>query len=212
MSPANFPATNPEVIRTAIRTRSASLATGMQKLIEDMQKGRITRVDETAFEVGRNLAATPGEVIFQNELIQLIRYTPQTAEVEKTPLLIVPPCINKYYLLDLGTGNSFVEYAVAQGHQVFLISWRSADAETQYLTWDDYLKLGPLKAIDVVREIANVDKIHALGFCVGGTILICAGGVLAARGGCKLVTMTLLTTRSDFADTGEIGLLIDQAA
>jgi poly[(R)-3-hydroxyalkanoate] polymerase subunit PhaC len=150
--------------------------------------------------------------VFQNELIQLIQYTPQTAEVEKTPLLIVPPCINKYYLLDLGAGNSFVEYAVAQGHQVFLISWRSAVAETQYLTWDDYLTLGPLKAIDVVRDIANVDKVHALGFCVGGTILSCAAGVLAARGEDKLVTMTLLTTMIDFADTGEIGLLIDQAS
>jgi polyhydroxyalkanoate synthase subunit PhaC len=210
MSPTNFPATNPEVIRTALRTRSASLADGMRNLIEDIQKGRITRVDETAFEVGRNLAATPGEIVFQNELIQLIQYTPQTAEVERTPLLIVPPCINKYYLLDLGAGNSFVEYAVAQGHQVFLISWRSAVAETQHLTWDDYLTLGPLKAIDVVREIANVDKVHALGFCVGGTILSCAAGVLAARGEDKLVTLTLLTTMIDFADTGEIGLLIDQ--
>ncbi|OKO86368.1 class I poly(R)-hydroxyalkanoic acid synthase [Bradyrhizobium sp. AS23.2] len=212
MSPSNFPATNPDVIRTAIRTRSASLASGMRNLIEDLQKGRITRVDETAFEVGRNLAVTPGTVIFENELIQLIQYTPQTGEVEKTPLLIVPPCINKYYLLDLGAGNSFVEYAVAQGHQVILISWRSAVAETQYLTWDDYLTLGPLKAIDVVRDIANVDKIHALGFCVGGTILSCVAGVLAARGEDKLTTMTLLTTMVDFADTGEIGLLIDQPA
>ena len=211
MSPSNFPATNPEVIRTAIRTRSASLAAGMQNLIEDLQKGRITRVDEAAFEIGRNLAVTPGTVVFENELIQLIQYTPQTAEVEKTPLLIVPPCINKYYLLDLGVGNSFVEYAVAQGHQVFLISWRSAVAETQYLTWDDYLNLGPLKAIDVVRDIADVDQIHALGFCVGGTILSCAAGVLAARGEAKLTTMTLLTTMVDFADTGEIGLLIDHA-
>ena len=126
--------------------------------------------------------------MFENELIQLIQYTPQTAEVEKTPLLIVPPCINKYYLLDLGAGNSFVEYAVAQGHQVFLISWRSAVAETQYLTWDDYLRLGPLKAIDVVRDIAGVDRVHALGFCVGGTILSCAAGVLAARGEDKLAT------------------------
>ena len=212
MSPSNFPATNPEVIRTAIRTRSASLAAGMQNLIEDLQKGRITRVDEAAFEIGRNLAVTPGTVVFENELIQLIQYTPQTTEVEKTPLLIVPPCINKYYLLDLGAGNSFVEYAVAQGHQVFLISWRSAVAETQYLTWDDYLNLGPLKAIDVVRDIADVDQIHALGFCVGGTILSCAAGVLAARGEDKLTTMTLLTTMVDFADTGEIGLLIDHAA
>jgi poly[(R)-3-hydroxyalkanoate] polymerase subunit PhaC len=212
MSPSNFPATNPDVIRTAIQTRSASLAAGMQNLIEDLQKGRITRVDESAFEVGRNLASTPGAVVFENELIQLIQYTPQTAEVEKTPLLIVPPCINKYYLLDLGPGNSFVEYAVARGHQVFLISWRSAVTETQYLTWDDYLNLGPLKAIDVVRDIAGVDRIHALGFCVGGTIMSCAAGVMAARGEEKLATLTLLTTMIDFADTGEIGLLIDQAA
>jgi len=210
MSPSNFPATNPEVIRTAIQTRAMSLAAGMQNLIEDFQKGRITRVDESAFEVGRNLAVTPGTVVFENKLIQLIQYTPQTTEVEKTPLLMVPPCINKYYLLDLGAGNSFVEYAVAQGHQVFLISWRSAVTETQYLTWDDYLKLGPLAAIDVVRDIAKIDRVHALGFCVGGTILSCAASVLAARGEDKLATITLLTTMIDFADTGEIGLLIDQ--
>jgi polyhydroxyalkanoate synthase len=209
MSPTNFPATNPEVIRTAIRTRSGSLVAGMQNLIEDLQKGRITRVDESAFEVGRNLAVTPGSVVFENELIQLIQYTPQTAEVEKTPLLIVPPCINKYYLLDLGAGNSFVEYAVSRGHQVFLISWRSAVAEIQHLAWDDYLNLGVLKSIEVVRDIANVDQIHSLGFCVGGTILSCAAGVLAARGEDKLATITLLTTMIDFADTGEIGLLID---
>jgi len=212
MSPSNFPATNPEVIRAAIQTRSASLVAGMQNLIEDVQKGRITRVDESAFEVGGNLAATPGSVVFQNELIQLIQYTPQTADVEKTPLVIVPPCINKYYLLDLGKGNSFVEYAVAQGHQVFLISWRSAVSEIEKLTWDDYLSLGPLKAIDVVRDIANVDQVHGLGFCVGGTILSCAAGVLAARGENKLATMTLLTTMVDFADTGEIGLLIDETS
>jgi len=209
MSPSNFPATNPEVIRTAIQTRSGSLVAGMQNLIEDLQKGRITRVDESAFEVGRNLAVTPGSVVFENELIQLIQYTPQTADVEKTPLLVVPPCINKYYLLDLGAGNSFVEYAVSRGHQVFLISWRSAVAEIQHLTWDDYLNLGVLKGIEVVRDIANVDRIHALGFCVGGTILSCAAGVLAARGENKLATITLLTTMVDFADTGEIGLLID---
>ena len=210
MSPSNFPATNPEVIRTAIQTRSASLVAGMQNLIEDLQKGRITRVDESAFEVGRNLAITPGSVVFENELIQLIQYTPQTAEVEKTPLLMVPPCINKYYLLDLGAGNSFVEYAVAQGHQVFLISWRSAVPEIQHLTWDDYLNLGVLRSIEIVRDIAKVDQIHTLGFCVGGTLLSCAAGVLAARGENKIASITLLTTMIDFADTGEIGLLIDQ--
>jgi len=212
MSPANFPATNPEVIRKAIETRSASLTDGMKNLIEDIQKGRITRVDESAFEVGRNLAITPGSVVFENELIQLIQYAPQTGEVEKMPLLIVPPCINKYYLLDLGAGNSLVEYAVAQGHQVFLISWRSAVPETGHLTWDDYLEMGPLRAVDVVLDITGAERTHALGFCVGGTILSCAAAVLAARQQDKLATVTLLTTMLDFSDTGEIGLLIDKTS
>jgi len=212
MSPANFPATNPEVIRKAIETRSASLTDGMKNLIDDLQKGRITRVDESAFEVGRNLAITPGSVVFENELIQLIQYAPQTGEVEKTPLLIVPPCINKYYLLDLGAGNSLVEYAVAQGHQVFLISWRSAVPEIGYLTWDDYLEMGPLRAVDVVLDITGAERTHALGFCVGGTILSCAAAVLAGRQQDKLSTVTLLTTMLDFSDTGEIGLLIDKTS
>jgi polyhydroxyalkanoate synthase len=209
MSPSNFPATNPEVIRKAIETRSASLADGMRNLIEDVRKGRITRVDESAFEVGGNLAITPGTVVYENELIQLIQYTPQTGEVEKTPLLIVPPCINKYYLLDLGAGNSLVEYAVAQGHQVFLISWRSAVPETGHLTWDDYLEKGPLQAVDIVLDITGAERAHALGFCVGGTILSCAAAVLAAKQQDRLATVTLLTTMLDFSDTGEIGLLID---
>ena len=212
MSPSNFPATNPEVIRRAIETRSASLTDGMKNLIEDLQKGRITRVDESAFEVGRNLAITPGTVVFENELIQLIQYAPQTGEVEKTPLLFVPPCINKYYLLDLGAGNSLVEYAVAQGQQVFLISWRSAVPETGHLTWDDYLEKGPLRAIDVILDITGAERTHALGFCVGGTIMSCAAAVLAARQQDKLATVTLLTTMLDFSDTGEIGLLIDKAS
>jgi polyhydroxyalkanoate synthase len=155
MSPSNFPATNPEVIRKAIETRSVSLTDGIKNFIDDLQKGRITRVDESAFEVGRNLAITPGSVVFENELIQLIQYTPQTHKVEKTPLLIVPPCINKFYLLDLGVGNSLVEYAVAQEHQVFLVSWRSAVPEISHLTWDDYLEKWPLKAVDVVLDITG---------------------------------------------------------
>ena len=212
MSPSNFPATNPEVIRKAIETRSSSLTEGMKNLIDDLQKGRITRVDESAFEVGRNLAITPGTVVFENELIQLIQYAPQTGVVEKTPLLIVPPCINKYYLLDLGAGNSLVEYAVAQGHQVFLISWRSAVPEMGHLTWDHYLELGPLRAVDVVLDITGAERTHALGFCVGGTILSCAAAVLAAKRKDRLATVTLLTTMLDFSDTGEIGLLIDETS
>ena len=166
----------------------------------------------SAFEVGRNLAITPGSVVFENELIQLIQYAPQTGEVEKIPLLIVPPCINKFYLLDLGAGNSLVEYAVAQGHQVFLISWRSAVPEIGHLTWDDYLEKGPLKAVDVVLDITGAERTNALGFCVGGTILSCAAAVMAARQDRKLATITLLTTMLDFSDTGEIGLLIDDAS
>ncbi len=212
MSPSNFPATNPEVIRKAIDTRSASLADGMKNLIEDIQKGRITRVDESAFEVGRNLAITPGTVVFENELIQLIQYAAHGDQVEKTPLLIVPPCINKYYILDLGAGNSLVEYAVAQGHQVFLISWRSAVPEIGHLTWDNYLEMGPLRAVDIVLDITGAERTHALGFCVGGTILSCAAAVMAAKQQDKLSTVTLLTTMLDFSDTGEIGLLIDQAS
>ena len=212
MSPSNFPATNPEVIRKAIETRSVSLTDGIQNFIDDLQKGRITRVDESAFEVGRNLAITPGSVVFENELIQLIQYTPQTQEVEKTPLLIVPPCINKFYLLDLGVGNSLVEYAVAQEHQVFLVSWRSAVPEMGHLTWDDYLEKGPLKAVEVVLDITGAERTNALGFCVGGTILSCAAAVMAARQDRRLATITLLTTMLDFSDTGEIGLLIDDAS
>ena len=212
MSPSNFPATNPEVIRKAIETRSVSLTDGIQNFIDDLQKGRITRVDEFAFEVGRNLAITPGSVVFENELIQLIQYTPQTHEVEKTPLLIVPPCINKFYLLDLGVGNSLVEYAVAQEHQVFLVSWRSAVPEIGHLTWDDYLEKGPLKAVEVVLDITGAERTNALGFCVGGTILSCAAAVMAARQDRRLATITLLTTMLDFSDTGEIGLLIDDAS
>ena len=212
MSPSNFPATNPEVIRKAIETRSVSLTDGIQNFIDDLQKGRITRVDESAFEVGRNLAITPGSVVFENELIQLIQYTPQTHEVQKTPLLIVPPCINKFYLLDLGVGNSLVEYAVAQEHQVFLVSWRSAVPEIGHLTWDDYLEKGPLKAVDVVLDITGAERTNALGFCVGGTILSCAAAVMAGRQDRRLATITLLTTMLDFSDTGEIGLLIDDAS
>ena len=210
MSPANFPATNPEVIKKAIETRSESIANGMRNLIADIQKGRITRVDESAFEVGKNLAATPGAVVFENELIQLIQYEPATETIERMPLLLVPPCINKFYILDLQPGNSLVEYAVAQGNRVFLISWRSANPDIAQLTWDDYLTSGIFRAMQVIAEITGEPKLHALGFCVGGTMLGSAAAVLAANGDNRIASMTLLTTMLDFVDTGDIGLLIDE--
>jgi polyhydroxyalkanoate synthase len=210
MSPANFPATNPEVIKKAIETRSESIAAGMRNLMEDIQKGRITRVDESAFEVGRDLAVTPGAVVYENELIQLIQYTPTTETIERMPLLMVPPCINKFYILDLQPGNSLVEWAVAQGHRVFLISWRSANPELSHVTWDDYLEKGIFKAMEVVGEITGEPKLHMLGFCVGGTQLGSAAGVLAARGDTRINSLTFLTTMLDFRETGDIGLLIDE--
>ena len=210
MSPSNFPATNPEVIRTAIETRCESLTAGMRNLIEDLSKGRISQTDETAFEVGGNLATTEGSVVFENELIQVIQYKPRTEEVDATPLLIVPPCINKFYVLDLAPSNSFVRYALEQGRQVFLISWRNPGPELGHLTWDDYLELGVLQAIDVVTEIAGAERTHALGFCVGGTLLGCTAGVMAGRGDKRLASLTLLTTMLDFSDTGEISIMVDE--
>jgi polyhydroxyalkanoate synthase len=182
----------------------------MRNLIADIQKGRITRVDESAFEVGKNLAATPGAVVFENELIQLIQYEPATETIERMPLLLVPPCINKFYILDLQPGNSLVEYAVAQGNRVFLISWRSANPDIAQLTWDDYLTSGIFRAMQVIAEITGEPKLHALGFCVGGTMLGSAAAVLAANGDNRIASITLLTTMLDFVDTGDIGLLIDE--
>jgi polyhydroxyalkanoate synthase len=166
--------------------------------------------DDSAFEVGRNLATTQGAVVFENELIQLIQYSPLTDKVAKRPLVIVPPCINKFYILDLQAENSFVRYAVEQGNTVFLVSWRNAKAEQGNFGWNDYLEQGPITALSVAREICKVDQVNALGFCVGGTILSSSLAVLAARGEDWVSSLTLLTTLLDFSDTGEIGLFIDE--
>jgi polyhydroxyalkanoate synthase len=208
IAPSNFLATNPDALQLALETGGASIVQGVSNLIADAQRGRIAMTDETAFEVGRNLATTPGSVVFRNELIELIQYAPTTPTVFRRPLLIVPPCINKYYILDLTAENSFVRYAVAQGHTVFMISWRNIPAELGNLTWDDYLERGALAAIDVVRQIASSKTINALGFCVGGTLLACALAVLAARRTPRVASATLLTTMLDFADPGDIGVYI----
>src|SRR6476660_1672733 len=210
LSPANNLATNPEAMQLALETGGASLAEGIQLFTQDLARGRISMTDDTAFEVGKNVCTTPGNVVFQNELIQLIQYTPTTNQVYERPLVIVPPCINKYYILDLQPANSFVGHAVEQGHTVFLVSWRNAGAGQESLTWDDYLESGVLKAIDVALQISGADLANTLGFCVGGTLLASAVAILAARGQQKAASMTLLTTLLDFTDTGEIGLLIDK--
>ena len=208
LSPANMLATNPEAVQLALESGGKSLVEGMRLYTEDLARGRIAMTDESAFEVGVNVATTPGTVVLQNELMQLIQYTPTTPRVYKRPLVIVPPSINKYYILDLQPANSFVAHAVAEGHQVFLVSWRNMGAEQGELTWDDYLEHGVLAAIDAALAITKADKANTLGFCIGGTLLASALAARAARGEHNAASMTLLTSMLDFSDTGDIGLLV----
>ncbi len=211
MSPANFLATNPEVQQKLIETKGESLMKGISHMIEDLQKGHISQSDESAFEVGRNVANTEGAVVFENAFFQLIQYKPLTKNVFERPLLLVPPCINKYYILDLQPENSLVRYAVSEGHTVFLVSWRNPDASLANATWDDYIEQGAIEAINVVRDISKQEQINALGFCVGGTILSTALALLYARGEKPVSSVTLLTTLLDFSETGVIDVFIDEA-
>ncbi|RZA29878.1 MAG: class I poly(R)-hydroxyalkanoic acid synthase, partial [Proteobacteria bacterium] len=174
MSPSNFLVTNPEAQKKLVESKGESLAKGIALMLADMGKGRISQTDETAFNVGGNVATTEGAVVFENELFQLIQYKPLTKTVYERPLLLVPPCINKFYIMDLQPANSLVRYAVEQGHTVFLVSWVNPDASLKDATWDDYIQNGAIKAIEIVREIGGRDQINALGFCVGGTILATA--------------------------------------
>ena len=211
MSPANFAATNPEALKLALETGGESLAQGIRLLLEDVHKGRISTTDESVFEVGKNLAVTEGAVIFENELIQLIQYKPVTSTVFKRPLVMFPPCINKYYILDLQPENSLVRYAVEQGHPVFMVSWRNITEELGHLTWDDYIEKGVLKALEVASAINAAEKVNALGFCVGGTMLGAALAVMAAKGENRVESATFLASMLDFSDTGDIGLFIDES-
>ena len=210
LAPSNYAATNPEVVQTALETGGESIRLGIQNLLDDLDKGRISMTDDAAFEVGRNLANTPGAVVFENDIFQLIQYSPLTDKVAQRPLLIVPPCINKYYILDLQAKNSFVRYAVEQGNTVFLISWRNVTAEQGNLTWNDYVEDGVLKAIAVAQAICKIKQINILGFCVGGTLLTSALAVARGRGADPVKSLTLLTTFLDFSDPGEIGMFVDE--
>jgi polyhydroxyalkanoate synthase subunit PhaC len=209
-SPSNFFLTNPEAMQLAVETGGQSVAQGMRLFLEDLAKGRISNTDEGAFTVGVNLATTPGEVIYENDLIQLIQYSPSTEHVHARPLVIIPPCINKFYILDLQPDNSLVRYALEQGHTVFLVSWRNITAELGHLTWEDYLRQGVMRAIDVALDVGQVDKVNTLGFCVGGTLLASAIAVMKEQGQEKVASMTLLTTMLDYSDTGEIGALVSE--
>jgi polyhydroxyalkanoate synthase len=210
MSPANFLATNPEAQAKLIETKGESLTKGLQNMLEDMRKGRISQTDEAAFEVGKNVGTTPGEVVYENDLFQLIQYSPTTPTVHAVPLLMIPPCINKFYILDLQPENSVVRYTVEQGNTVFMVSWRNPDQSMANLGWDDYVERGAIEALKVTREITGQDKVHVFGFCVGGTIAATALAVLAARGQQPAASLSLLTTLLDFSDTGVLEVFIDE--
>jgi polyhydroxyalkanoate synthase subunit PhaC len=210
MSPANFLATNPEAQQKMIETKGESLTKGLQNMLADLQKGRISQSDESAFEVGRNVGITPGTVVFENHLFQLIQYTPRTPTVHEVPLLMVPPCINKYYILDLQPENSLVRYLVEQGNTVFMLSWRNPDQSLAGTTWDDYVEQGAIRALDATRAITGQDKVNVFGFCVGGTIAATALAVLAARGQKPAASLSLFTTLLDFSDTGVLDVFVDE--
>jgi len=213
-SPSNYLAFNAEAQKKAIDTQGESIAKGIQNLMHDVQQGHMSMTDESAFEVGRNVGSTEGAVVFENDLFQLLEYKPLTAKVYERPLLLVPPCINKFYILDLQPTNSLIRYAVEQGHRVFVVSWRNPDSSMAQYTWDQYIEDAVIKAIHVTQEITGQDKaggkIDTLGFCVGGTILSTALAVLAARGEQPAASVTLLTTLLDFTDTGVLDIFIDE--
>ena len=210
-APSNYLAFNAEAQQKAIETKGESLALGLKNMLNDVRQGHMSMTDESLFEVGRNVATTEGAVVFENDLFQLIEYKPLTSKIHERPFLLVPPCINKFYILDLQPENSLIRYAVSQGHRTFVVSWRNPDHTLSGKTWDDYIEDAAIKAIHTVQDITGAPQINALGFCVGGTILTTALAVLAARGEQPVSSATLLTTLVDFSDTGILDVFIDEA-
>jgi polyhydroxyalkanoate synthase len=208
LAPSNSPWTNPEALRLAVRSGGASLESGLRNLAADLALGRVSMSAPDAFRVGRDVAITDGAVVHESDVAQLIQYTPRTALVHARPLLIVPPFINKYYILDLQPHNSFVRYALDQGLQVFLVSWRNAGPGQARCTWDDYVQQGVLDPLDIVLEVTGARSLNALGFCVGGTLLATALAVMQRPS--RVSSLTLLASLLDFSDVGEIGVYVDR--
>jgi len=215
LSPTNFALTNPEVLRETAEKKGENLVRGMENLMADMKRGNgrpsIRQTDMTAFEVGRNVATTPGKVVFQNDLIQLIQYTPTTAQVFARPLLIMPPWINKFYILDLQPENSFVRWALDSGYSVFLISWVNPDARLKDKGFDDYMTEGPLAALDAIEQATAAREVTAIGYCIGGTLLAATLAWMAAKGDHRIKAATFFAAQVDFTDAGELRVFTDEA-
>jgi polyhydroxyalkanoate synthase len=214
MSPTNFAITNPEVLRETAKTRGQNLVEGLSNLLNDLEKGkgrlRIKHVDDDAFELGENIAKSPGKVVFQNDLLQLIQFSPSTKKVRKTPLLIVPPWINKYYILDLREKNSFIKWAVDQGNTVFVVSWVNPDEKLAEKTFEDYMLEGPLTAIGAVCDAAGSNQVNIIGYCIGGTLTATTLAYMAEKGDDRVASATFFTTLVDFEEPGELGVFIDE--
>ncbi|HYR37149.1 MAG TPA: class I poly(R)-hydroxyalkanoic acid synthase [Burkholderiales bacterium] len=215
LAPSNFLMTNPQVLRETLSSGGQNLVRGLNNLLADIEKGggqlRISMTDETAFQLGRNVATSPGKVIYQNDLTQLIQYQPMTSEVYRRPLVIIPPWINKYYILDLREKNSFIRWAVERGHTVFVLSWVNPDAKLAQKGFDDYMVEGPLAAMDAVARATGQREINFIGYCLGGTLLGATLGYLAAKGDDRVKSATYFVSLLDFSQPGELGVFIDEA-
>jgi polyhydroxyalkanoate synthase len=214
MSPSNFVATNPEVLRLTIETGGENLLRGLEHMLEDLERGKgklaISMTDYDAFAMGKNIALTKGKVVFQNNLMQLIQYEPTTKDAFKRPLMIIPPWINKYYILDLQDKNSFIKWAVDQGHTVFILSWANPNESHANITFEDYMTLGPLTALEQIEKATGEKDINAIGYCLGGTLLSAMLAYMTVKKDTRIKSATYFTTLVDFSEPGELGIFIDE--
>ena len=214
LSPSNFAHTNPEVVAATMESGGGNLVKGLENLLDDLERGKgelkVSMTDRDAFEIGRNIATTPGKVVFQNDLMQLVQYSPTTKQVDRHPLLIVPPWINKFYILDLQPKNSFIKFCLDQGKTVFVISWVNPDARHRELGWDAYMTLGPLAALDAIAQATGEAEANVIGYCIGGTLLATVLGHMAAIGDRRFTSATFFTSIMDFEQAGELTLFVDE--
>jgi len=214
IAPSNFVLTNPEVLRATIESRGENLLAGLKNLLDDLDRGKghlaISMTDMTAFKIGENVATSPGKVVYQNDLMQLIQYAPTTATVQRRPLLIIPPWINKFYILDLRPRNSFIGWAVAQGHTVFVISWVNPDERLAAKSFEDYMREGPLAALDAMQAATGERAANVIGYCLGGTLLAATLAYMTAKRDNRIKSATYFVTMVDFAEAGELAVFIDE--